>query len=113
MEREGKPIPQPQVQTALLDTGASFTAIEESVLRGLGLQPVGLTPVSTPSGQTIHATYACKISSPGTPIPPLMLNAVVGCQLQGFGHIALIGRDILRHFLLVYNGVEGSWTLAF
>ena len=111
--RDGKPVPPPQAGTALIDTGASFTAVEEVSLKALGLVPVGTNPIWTPSGPKDHPIYACKISFPGTPIQPLTFNAVVGCQLQGFGHQALIGRDILQYFLLVYNGVEGTWTLAF
>lgn len=113
LANESKPIPQPQTGTALIDTGASFTAVDERFLRQLGLVPVGSQPVSTPSGQSVHLLYPCKITFPGTPIPPLPFNAIIGCSLTGFGHVALIGRDLLRHFLLVYNGVEGNWTLAF
>jgi hypothetical protein len=113
LAREGKPVPPPQTGTALIDTGASFTAVEEVSLKALGLAPSGVAPIWTPSGSKDHAIYACKLSFPGTPIQPLTFNAVVGCQLQGFGHQALFGRDILQYFLLVYNGPEGIWTLAF
>lgn len=111
--KQGNVIPQPQTGTALIDTGASFTAVDERVLRQLALVPVGSQPVSTPSGQSVRALYPCKITFPGTPIPSLPFNAIIGCDLTGFGHVALIGRDLLRHFLLVYNGPEGHWTLAF
>lgn len=113
--KANQPIPPPRLGTALIDTGASVTAVEETDLRALGLQPVGVSsPISTPDGTSrTYSLYACKLSFPGTPIPPLSFNAVAGCNLTAFDHKALIGRDILSAFLLVYNGVEGSWTLAF
>ena len=80
---------------------------------GLGLHPVSFSLVSTPQGQATQGVYACKISFPGTPIHSLPFNAIVSCKLEGFGHVALLGRDLLQHFLLVYNGKEGNWTLAF
>jgi len=113
LENEGKQIPQPQVSTAFIDTGASLTVVEESVLVGLGLIPVNTIPITTPGGNNYRKVYACKMSFPGTLIPALSPIQVVGCELGGFGHTGLIGRDILSKFLLVYNGVEGHWTLAF
>ena len=43
----------------------------------------------------------------------LPFAAVIGSQMGALGYSALIGRDVLRFFQLVYNGVEGIWTLAF
>jgi hypothetical protein len=37
----------------------------------------------------------------------------VGSTLKPQGIVALIGRDLLRNFLLIYDGVHGSWTLSF
>ncbi len=51
---------------------------------------------------------------PGTPIiGTVPFNFVIGGQVGALGYAALIGRDVLTHFQLVYNGVEGFWTLAF
>ena len=113
LERDGIDIPQPQTGFALIDTGASISAIDLTVVGALGLIPVGIIPVSTPSGQEDQLLYPCRIEFPGTPIGSLNFNRVTGSKLMEFGITTLIGRDLLRHFLLVYNGVEGSWTLAF
>ena len=113
LEQEGIEIPQPQIGLALLDTGASITAIDEAVVEALALIPIGVIPVSTPGGQVNQFLYPCRIAFPGTPIPSLNFNQVTGSQLGGLGIATLIGHDLLRFFLLVYNGFEGSWTLAF
>jgi len=36
----------------------------------------------------------------------------VGCSLAGQGLVALIGQDLLRGFLLVYDGLSGTFVLA-
>lgn len=112
LEKAGKPIPPPHPGLALLDTGASISGVDRAILQALGVPPVSTTKVVTPSGEEEQFIYPCRITFPGTPIPPLDLNAVTGGNpLPGFA--ALIGRDLLQHFLLIYNGVDGFWTLAF
>lgn len=113
LQAAGQALPTPQVGVGLIDTGASATAVDEGLLLALGLAPTGATPIATPSGATQQALYACEIAFPGTPIPALDLSVVIGSVLAPQGIVALIGRDLLRHFLLVYNGPEGEWTLAF
>ena len=107
------PIPQPQAGTALIDTGARFTAVDIDILQQLGLPPVSAVQVVTPSGRQQQGVYMCRIVFPGTALPPLQPIAVTGSQLAPFGHIALIGRDMLSHGLLVYDGLHGMWTIAF
>lgn len=111
----GQPIPSPRAGDALIDTGASITSVEVLDLQALNLQPVNQVPIFTPgqSAPTTHLIYPCQMEFPGTPIPPLQMNAVIGGHLRAQGIIALIGRDILRSCQLVYNGVDGFWTLAF
>jgi predicted aspartyl protease len=107
-----KPIPQPQEGLALIDTGASVTGVDREILTRLGVAPVGTVNIVTPSGHQTQYLYPCRISFPGTPIQPLDFNAVTGSNaIPGFA--MLIGRDVLRYFQLVYNGVDGFWTLAF
>jgi hypothetical protein len=96
-----------------LDTGASLTAVDQRVLTDLGLTPVDVAQVVTPAGVAPQPIYSCNISFPGTPIPTLPFNVVVGGSLAPLGISVLVGRDVLRFFQVVYNGVEGMWTLAF
>jgi predicted aspartyl protease len=106
---------------ALVDTGASGTCIDPSVLDALGLTPTGSTQVCTPStGTSSHTAdlYDVSLFIPGAnqTQPPLTIAnlPVMSAQLlvsQGFH--ALIGRDILARCLMTYNGVLGQFTLAY
>lgn len=107
------PLPAPQPGSALIDTGASVTAVDMEILQRLNLPPVGTGSVITPSGAATQGVYVVRLTFPGTLIPPLDPMPVIGSQLRGFGHIVLLGRDLLQGALLIYDGAHGHWTLAF
>lgn len=113
LQRRGAQVPVPRAGLALLDTGASITAVDQQVLADLGLTPTDFAQVVTPGRLASQPIYSCNISFPGTPIPTLPFNVVVGSSLAPLGFSVLVGRDVLRDFQIVYNGVEGMWTLAF
>src|ERR1700730_16791257 len=97
----GQPIPANQQITALVDTGASCTSVDPSVIEALNLQPTGTASVITPStGTTPHQTdpydVALIIPAPISQAPLVFPTiAVISSQLlQAQGFHALIGRDI-------------------
>jgi predicted aspartyl protease len=106
----GQAIPQPVQVTALIDTGASVTAISQGIAQQLGLQPVGIQSVSTPSSPSANMPlYAIRV----------VLNTVVfdvtaieanGLAAQGIG--ALLGRDVLSQAVFVYIGYANEFTIA-
>jgi len=109
-----------QVIRALIDTGASFTSIDPVVLAALSLTPTGTIEIVTPStGQGTHTaeTYDVDFSiGAGPDDTPLSISnlRIASCDLflkQGIH--ALIGRDILKRCILIYNGSEGVFSLAF
>ena len=104
-------IPAPQVGTALIDTGAAFTAIDSNHLEALGLTPIRTIKVIGPTGEDEQGVYQCKLEFLGTGIQAFE-HTVIGSKISGFNHASLIGRDILQYFLLIYNGVDGHWSLA-
>ena len=58
------------------------------------------------------------MSFPTLNIPELKMERVVGCELKwqttdGKEIIMLLGRDLLRYFLMIYNGPNSTVTLSF
>ncbi len=109
---QGAALPQPVTGSALVDTGATSCCVEESLVQGLGLQPVGQVHVCGQSGLKLQNVYLARMSFPGSPMPTLELP-LIGVQMTGQNLISPIGRDVLRHCVLVYNGPMGSYTIAF
>ena len=117
--KEGFTVPDIQAVRALLDTGASGTCVDPSVLEALKLTPTGTIQIHTPSSGSTPAEaeqYDVGILVPGQQNQhPLIEDTVpvtsAVLSVQGIG--ALIGRDILSRCLFIYNGASSSFTLAF
>ncbi len=69
--------------------------------------------VHTPAGSQPQQQYPARIQFPGTPLPAITFTFVIGANLTGQGLMALIGRDVLQHFVIVYNGPIGQIILSF
>jgi hypothetical protein len=106
-----KAIPAPENGTALIDTGAGHTAVDIDILTKLGLTPISTIPVIGPTGAEDQGVFQVKLEFVGTGIPAFE-QLVIGSKIAGFNHAALVGRDILQHFLMVYSGPDGTWSLA-
>ena len=114
-----QPIPPLQPARALLDTGASCTCVDPSVLIALGIPSTGTTLVNSPTSgtnpQTVNVYDVC-IWIPGATPPPFFLNTVAVAEsqlLQAQGFHALIGRDILASCVINYNGPLGFVTVSY
>lgn len=115
-------IPAPVPGYALIDTGASASAVHEQIFTDFGVQPIDHIPMSTPHSKDKHSfVYPARIQFPGLnlfDVPMLSMMRVVGCELKWttFDNreiIMLMGRDLLQHFLMVYNGVQSDITLSY
>ena len=113
LAENNQPIPNPITGIGLIDTGASITCVDQEVITKLDVPAVGYTDVFTPSGGERQNTHPAKIAFPGTNLPEINFNAVLASKLKAQKIIALLGRDVLRHFMLVYNGTLGIFTVAF
>lgn len=115
-----QPVPSPIQIQALIDTGASGTCVDPSVLAQLGLTPTGSTLINTPTtgAQPVQAdTYDVSLSIYALQgHPPLTHQTIPVVQaelLASQGFHALIGRDVLKECLLTYDGRSGLFSLAF
>jgi len=107
---------------ALVDTGASITCIDPSVLKdSLELPPTGSTVMITPS--TGNKPVSMDLYDVGLWIPPIKddeswfsvgtMPVVCSDLLKSLGYHALIGRDVLEKCMFSYNGSAKIFTLAY
>jgi hypothetical protein len=118
LTKENVSIPAPQVGYALIDTGASITAIDETVLKQLSILPIDSIPSQTPHGAGRSFVYPTKVSLPSINVKDFSIARVIGCNLKWKTAdekeiIMLLGRDMLGGSVLIYNGKSASITLAF
>jgi hypothetical protein len=115
-------IPAPIAGYALIDTGASASAVHEQIFTDFGVQPIDHIQTDTPHTKGQYSfVYPAKIQFPtlnltGSAMWPWM--RVVGAELKWKTWddkeiIMLMGRDILKHFLMVYNGIHSDVTLSY
>jgi len=77
--------------------------VDVTVIQDLGVPPSGVTNIVGVTGAGNQPTYPASLSFPGTPIPPIAFTDFV----------AILGRNILKQFVLVYNGPGGFVSLSF
>lgn len=113
LKSNNQPIPQPVRVRALIDTGSTSTVIQPSVIQQLGISPIGITLINTPSCNNFECEqYALQIHFLSIPVMVETYDAIQA-PLQGQNIQCLIGRDTLRHGLLIYNGYAQQITLSF
>lgn len=109
-----QPLPAPVSASLLIDTGASHSMVKDGVLSTLGLHPVGMLGVNTPTSQDVAcALYAVRLTLPhGGYIDTTVIQA----PPSGFGGQTIdgvIGRDVLSFGILIYMGQRAQFTLSF
>lgn len=115
----GQPLPPLQGVRALVDTGASCTCVDPETLAALNLTPRDQVKAHTPSDreepEVLDAYDVGFVIRSRAEDPPLIIPTlpVLASSLRNQGIHALIGRDILGHCVLVYNGRTQHFTLAF
>ncbi|MBI4979003.1 MAG: hypothetical protein HZC28_16105 [Spirochaetes bacterium] len=97
--------------TAMIDTGASHSVMASQLPFISQLTPAGTTDVATPTSLTVTCyEYRVLVTFPSD--VEIESNIIAVPYLTG-GVQCLIGRDILRHAVLVYNGTEKLITMSF
>jgi predicted aspartyl protease len=117
LESSGKTPPQPVAVRALIDTGATRTNVDRSVLKRLELDPVGpelVHTASTAASPREVDAYAVRLFLPGVLAGLIAsdLRVLEAENLSGLGVEVLLGLDVLKKCLLFYNGSAGQLTLA-
>jgi len=71
LAQAGQTVPSPVSGLALIDTGASISAVDDSIIQSLGVSPVGIATVKTPSGAARQNQYPVRFVFPGTSLPDI------------------------------------------
>lgn len=109
--QQGKPVPQPISGLALIDTGATSTCIDDEAAQKLQLPVTNVVNVASAShSSTPQNVYPIQVQITGLPIS--IESGAVGAALAPQKLLALIGRDVLQHCTLFYNGITGQITLS-
>lgn len=108
---EKKAVPRIKV-LALIDTGASTTAVSHKVVKRLKLVPRGTAKVYT-SHKRPEMRNEFDISLEFNADTYLTIVRVLDASLQDHNIDCLIGRDVLAHGVFTYNGPKKQVKLAF
>ena len=114
----GETTPRPEAVRALVDTGASRSNLDRSIVARLDLDSVGEATVHTAStGSTpkVVREYNVQLFLPGLAEGLIAedLRVLEAEDLSGLGVEMLLGRDVIDQCLLIYSGQEGRFTFAF
>ena len=109
----GSVIPSPVAIRAVVDTGASDSVLNSSLIHRLALEPRGRTWMRIPMGEQPIETrqYAVDLLLPSGEV--LSEVAVLAADLEGHPVQALLGRDVLSRAVLVYVGELNAYSLSF
>lgn len=121
LQESDQDVPQAVPVQSVVDTGASATCVDPTVLEKLKLNPTGSVDVHTPSTAGTPETFDqfdVGLVIPGSeashvPLRLETISVLAADRLASQGYEVLIGRDILADCILVYNGPTESFTLAF
>jgi hypothetical protein len=96
---------------ALVDTGASITAVNMSVAERLGLVATGSLELGGVTGSATRPIYGVRLvmPEPGYTFDPIQ---VVGADLNTPDFEVLIGRNLLCSMLMTYDGTRGQFALT-
>jgi hypothetical protein len=118
LKAAGTPAPAPLLVKALVDTGASHTSFDTSIVGQLGLTPTGIVSVITPSTGAVPVDMFSYDLGFHVPFPTgqfwskaLWIATAADLNHQGFS--VLLGRDLLAEGMLLYDGKHGTFTLSF
>ena len=109
----GLEFPQPVKMKALLDTGAAVTVISKTFARHSKLLQTGETEIRVLGSLHKCGEHAGAISFPGTNLRPYDPIRIVSADFVQERHYAiLIGRDILRNWVITFDGRSKRVTIT-
>jgi hypothetical protein len=109
---QGTALPTPITGFALIDTGSGVTCIDIDAATHLKVPIIDYSNLTSAThANQNQPVYPVQIQIPGSAIG---INAprAIGVPLASQGIIALIGRDVLKDSILIYNGPAGQFSFT-
>lgn len=95
----------------MIDTGASGTVIQHGIPARLGLNPVGIANITTPSSTSVPCyRYILRLVFPNNVV---VETIAIEAPLQGQNIQCLIGRNVLARGVFLYIGYTNLFSLSF
>jgi hypothetical protein len=118
LQRNSLPILERIRVPAQIDTGTAFSAIDAQVFQRLDIRPIDSILVRTPSTTEAPQSfpqYAVSLALDADGIEMFLTSVeVIECAFAPEEGIrAMLGRDVLEHCLLVYDGKGKVFMLGF
>jgi hypothetical protein len=114
---QGTSVPSPTTVRALIDTGSDLSVIHPQIPQQLGVLATGSVRVRRPGaggGFRLAALFDTELSIGGVSPGTLWISTrVVGVAPSTPTVLAVIGRDVLEHCTLFYNGPRSELTLSY
>ncbi|MGD6805413.1 MAG: retroviral-like aspartic protease family protein [Candidatus Bathyarchaeia archaeon] len=105
-------VPNPVPCQALIDTGSSILAVDQSIAQSLNLVKRGIYVAHTANGQRQCNLYAVALTFPSTNLKSYSVIQASEVNLSAQPFKCLIGRDVLRNWHVHYNGETGAVSIA-
>lgn len=111
--KQGKSLKDPQPVRALIDTGARLTIITPETASRCGLVQVSTTKIFVVGGGEVPGpVYSAQMAFPDSPLASWPAIQIVGADLHHREIECLIGRDILRRWIMEYDGPSGQLIIS-
>jgi hypothetical protein len=100
---------------AVIDTAAPYTVVREGVATSIGIEPFEAVTLATSRGRVYECyNFIMSLRFPSGYAFELMDIVEVPYMLHPDTRVTCkIGRDILRHAVLTYNGCDNVFRLEF
>lgn len=111
LKEEGKEIPSPVIVKSLIDTGASNCVVKKEIPEQLRLEPTGVIKINTPSSKE-HECYQYFMRMVIPTHGLIYQGPFIGAPLDGQEISGFMGRDLLKHSILIYIRYNNQFTLS-
>jgi len=110
----GLEYPEPLPVRALLDTGSPFTIVNRVFAKNRRLRRTESdVPLRTLGGACLGDEHCCSMSFPDSDLPKIEVMGIVAADFnrEPF-YSCLIGRDVLRHWNIQFDGRSGCVKIS-